>query len=104
MIEILHQLSQPTFFVTNLVIFVSSLYIAIYNKTMPNWVITPLWYTGLSSLFMNITIVLEWVFGDTYCMSFAKIGYLGELAFAISVAVTLTFLFIQTLKQTNRQV
>lgn len=104
MIDFLYQILLPFYFLIYCFIFGCSLYIAVYNKTIANWIITPLWYIGLSSLFINATIALEWIYGEKFSMSYSEIGFIGEIAFAASVAVTLALLFFNTVKQRRNQV
>lgn len=104
MIDMLYDVLLLVYFLVYTFTFSCSLYIAIHNKNIPNWIITPLWYIGLSSAFTGITILLEWIYGDQFCMGYSKIGFIGELAFAASVGATLGILFANTLREHQAKV
>jgi len=85
-------------FAAHLSIFVGALYTALHNRDMPNWVVTPMWYIGLISLFTSITIVCQWAIGPEFPLSYWSMGILGETALNISVAVVLIILMLKTIK------
>jgi len=78
-------------------------YIALQNRNLPSWHITPLWYLGLSALFVALSIVLQGMFGRDFELSYAQVGILGETALNLSLAGIALIMMIGTIRQDLRQ-
>jgi len=85
-------------FICHSVTFACSLYIAVHNRELKPWVITPLWYLGICSAFAGLTIVIEWALGPDHPISYSNIGILGETAFQIILALIMFLTFLDTVK------
>lgn len=85
-------------FMCHITMFIGGLYIAIHSRNIPNWLRTCLWYIGCSSFLIGITIILGWVLGPQFELSYDKVGVLGETLFNIWVSITTITFFINTLK------
>lgn len=86
-------------FISHMLIFIGALYVALHNRQLPKWHITPLWYVGLSSFSCAIAIMCQWGLGSTFPLSYSSIGSITELALDISLAsIAIIFLCI-TLKK-----
>lgn len=79
-------------------IFFTTLYIAIHNRVINRSVITQLWYVGLASFFCALTIILEFVFGENFFLSYTKVGLFGEVIFNATVFAICATLMVQTVK------
>jgi len=90
-------------FLAYLTIFIGSFYVALQNRNLPSWHITPLWYVGLSALFTSLTIVLQGMFGRDFELSYAQLGILGETALNISLAYIATVMLVGTIRRDLRQ-
>jgi hypothetical protein len=85
-------------FVSHFVVFIGILYVAIHNRELKSWVITPLWYLGLTSGFVCATIVVQWAVGPEHPMSYWTLGVVGEIMSHFVLAAISFILFIKTLK------
>lgn len=99
LISFFNQFQLPLNFLAHTLIFISSFYIAIHNRKIPQRYLTPLWYIGNISLFVAISIGLQWTFGPEYALSYWKIGLLGETALNICVAFMAVIIFLGTVTQ-----
>jgi len=79
-------------------IFISILYVAVHNRDLQNWIITPLWYLASLSGFTALTIVTQWAVGPEHPMSYWTLGVLGELGSHIVLACISIILMLKTLK------
>jgi FtsH-binding integral membrane protein len=86
-------------FVCHIFIFISVFYVAVHNRELKPWIITPLWWLALTSGFVCSTIVVQWAIGPEHPMSYWTLGTLGEIASHIILASITFTLFVQTLKQ-----
>lgn len=76
-----------------IVIFLSSFIIVFKNTRLPQWHVTPLWWVGLSSLACVIAIMMQYVFGPIFILSYKNIGFILELLLTGSLAfLAATFL------------
>lgn len=94
---LLSTISLPLSFLIHLVIFVGGLYVAIHSRMIPNWLATCLWYVGLSSLFLTITIGIEYTLGSDFPLSYSNLGQIAELFDNLIIAFTISLLFGNTL-------
>ena len=85
-------------FIAHIFIFIGTFYVALQNRNLPQWHITPLWYAGLCSLFVAITIILQWAIGPEFPISHYNMGLLGETLFNISVAAIAVIMLIGTVR------
>ncbi len=83
-------------FIAHFLIFVGSFYVALQNRKLPQWHITPLWYVGLFSLLVCISVVLEWSIGPEYPLSYWNIGKLSETAVDVCIALVATIMLTIT--------
>lgn len=72
--------------ICHLTIFGCALYVATYNKRLPQWHVTPLWYAGMACLLTALTIVLQFLFGASFPMAYDNVGVVGETALNICLA------------------
>lgn len=83
-------------FIAHFLIFTGSFYVALQNRKLPQWHITPLWYVGLFSLLVCISVVLEWSIGADYPLSYNQIGRLSETAVDVCIALVATIMLTIT--------
>lgn len=63
------------------------------NHKLPGWHTTPLWWVGLSSLLCSISILIQYIFGSTFVLSYKNVGLILEVILNGSLALlALTFL------------
>jgi hypothetical protein len=86
-----------TLFISHLIIFVGGFYVAMHSRIIPTWVVTCIWYVGLSSLFTLITIIIELTLGMEHPLSLYNLRVLAEFLPLLSIAITVFLLFINTL-------
>ncbi len=86
-------------FIAHFLIFAGSFYVALQNRKLPQWHITPLWYVGLFSLLVCISVILEWAIGPEYPLSYWNIGKLSETAVDVSIALVATIMLIITVRR-----
>ena len=85
-------------FFAHLMIFIGSFYVAMYNTKLPHWHVTPLWYAGLCSLFVTVTIICQWTIGPEFPLSYWNAGIMGETLLNIAIAAIALIMLIRTAK------
>lgn len=85
-------------FICHSVVFACSLYIAVHNRNLEHWIVTPLWYLGIFSGFTATTVIIQWSIGPENPLSYWTLGILGELTLHIIIAVMMFLIFFNTLK------
>lgn len=86
-------------FIAHFLIFTGAFYVALQNRNLPQWHITPLWYVGLSSILVCITIVIQWAVGPEHPLSYWNLGKLAETAVNVAVATVATIMLIGTVRK-----
>lgn len=81
-------------FLNHTIFFLILTYIVFYKKLFCKTHSTIIWYTGLSSLFVSITILIQWMFGIDHPMAYDKTKILSDTIFFIN----LSLLFFTILK------
>lgn len=106
LLDFLAEIALSINFLCHILIFLGTFYVALHNRRIPRWHVTVLWYCGLSSAFTALTIVLEWVYGRTFPLSYFNVGIIGEtflhgfLAFmAMSVWVHTAWIDFKSMKK-----
>lgn len=94
----LTSLALPINFICHLTVFIGGLYIAIHSRNIPTWLSTCLWYIGCSSFFILITIILGWIYGPHFPLSYDNLGFFGEILFNFWIAGTTLLFFLYTLR------
>jgi uncharacterized membrane protein len=84
--------------VCHLTIFGGALYVATYNKRLPLWHVTPLWYAGMACLLTAMTIMFQFLFGATFPLAYNNVGVVGETALNICFATIAGSFFYATYK------
>lgn len=97
-ISFLNQFQLPVNFLAHAMIFISSFYVAIHNRKIPQRYITPLWYIGNISLFTAITIIIQWSLGPEFPLSYWRIGLLSETALNVAVSTMAIIIFLGTVR------
>lgn len=85
-------------FLCHCTIFFGGGYIALHCRVLPLWLVTPMWYMGLSSLIAAGSILMQWVFGPSFPLSYASIGVFGEIALNISLSIAVALMFLKTIR------
>lgn len=83
-------------------IFLGGFYVALHSRNIPRWLATALWYTGTFSFFTAVTIVLEFMYGQLFELSYFQIGLFGEMAMKVSLASIVIVLFLETVYKDYR--
>lgn len=83
-------------FIAHSLIFIGAFYVALHNRRLPQWHITPLWYMGLFSLLISITIILQWAIGPEFPLSYWNAGIMVETLSNISVAIVAVIMLVGT--------
>lgn len=86
-------------FVSHFLIFIGTFYVALQNRNLKQWHITPLWYVGLASLFTCITIVCQWAVGPEFPLSYWNLGRVSEILGNIAVATVAVIMLSGTLRK-----
>ena len=90
MIHFINQQALVLLFLSHFVIFFGTLYVAVHNRNLKPWHVTPLWYFGLVNLLISIAIMIEWVFGPEYVLSYWRL----QNVYALLENLVLTYLVI----------
>ncbi len=85
-------------FTAHLIIFIGTLYVALHNRNLKQWHITPLWYVGLMSMLTAMTIVCQWAIGHEYPLSYWNLGQLTETLSNVSLAVVALIMLVGTVR------
>lgn len=86
-------------FISHTLIFIGAFYVALHNRNLPQWHITPLWYVGMFSLLTSFTIIFQWAIGPEFPLSYWNLGQLAESLVDISLASIATIMLIGTVRQ-----
>lgn len=95
---ILHGLTLPINFVCHLCIWLGSFYVALHNRNLPAWHITPLWYLGLTHLLIAITVIVQWTIGPEHPLSYWNFGVIGETLSDMALAAIVIVMWVVTLR------
>ncbi len=68
-------------------------------KNAPQWHVTPLWYVGLSSLFIAFSVLCEWIWGLSVPFSYHNLGLIAEIMFDIFLASLVIVFFVTYTKK-----
>jgi hypothetical protein len=90
-------------FISHMLIFMGTFYVAIHNRNLPPWHITPLWYVGVFSLLTAFTIVCQWAIGPEFPLSYWNLGQLAESLVDLALASIATIMLIGTIRQDIRE-
>lgn len=80
------------------IVFAGTFYIAIHNRRLPPWHVTPLWYLGLGSFFTAFSILCQYIFGPEFPMSYRNVGLIGEAVTHITLALIAAIMFTGTVR------
>jgi hypothetical protein len=86
-------------FIAHIIIFIGAFYVALQNRNLKQWHVTPLWYVGLAAFSTCITIVIQWAVGLEHPMSYYNIGRLTETLLNVSVASIAAIMLIGTVRE-----
>lgn len=105
--SILDLLKEPDYnliinLVSHSIIFAGGFYVAMFNKRLPTWHITPVWYIGLASLFTSLTIIFEFIFGLSFPLSHFNMALVSEAMLDIALAYLVIVMFVGTYKMNKR--
>jgi hypothetical protein len=84
-------------FICLFIVFIGGLYIAIHARNIPIWFRTPLWYVGLSSFLICVSIICEWTIGPSLFLSYSNFGIFGETLLNINLAICSGLMFVKTM-------
>jgi hypothetical protein len=90
-------------FIAHNIIFIGTLYIALQNRNLKQWHVTPLWYVGLASMTVVISIVCQWAIGPEFPLSYWNLGRLAETISNISLATVAVIMLIGTVRHDLKQ-
>lgn len=85
-------------FISHTMIFMGSFYVALHNRNLPQWHLTPLWYVGVFSLLTSITIIFQWAIGPEFPLSYYNFGQFAESLVDLSLAAVATIMLIGTIR------
>jgi hypothetical protein len=90
-------------FLAYMSIFIGALYVAVHNRKLPQWHVTPLWYTGLCAFFSAITILVTWTVGADHPLSYTNLGKLADTLLNVAVAAIALIMLVGTVRQDLRE-
>jgi hypothetical protein len=93
----LNGLTVPLNFISHTLIFIGSFYVAMHNRKLPQWHITPLWYLGLANFFVAITIIIQWTIGPEHPISYWNMGLAASTLCNIILASIVVIMFVITI-------
>lgn len=86
-------------FLAHFLIFIGACYVALQNRRLPQWHVTPLWYLGLFSFLTCSTIVCQWAIGPEFPLSYWNLGYLCQTLTNMSMAAIAVIMLTSTLRK-----
>lgn len=86
-------------FIAHFLIFLGTFYVALQNRNLPQWHLTPLWYVGLTSILVCMTIIIQWAIGPENPLSYFNLGKLAETLVNIAVATVATIMLVGTVRR-----
>jgi hypothetical protein len=98
-----YSLQLPINLIAHSVTFMGIFYVAIHNRNLNQLHITPLWYLGLASLFTSVTILLQYMIGPEFPLSYWNISLFAETLSNIMLAVISAVMFIGTVRSDLRE-
>lgn len=93
---LLDNISLTLHLLFHMITFLGGLQIALYNRSLPHWIVTSLWYIGLSSAFVSLTMAMQFAYGEEFPMSYNNIGDIADLVNHGMIAMTIISLFMHT--------
>jgi hypothetical protein len=97
--QLIQPLLIPLDFLCHIIIFIGGFYIAMHSRCIPRWLVTCIWYIGLSSFLNAVTILLQWTYGDAFPMSYSNVGIVTEIMLNVNLAVTVVLMFANTVRE-----
>jgi peptidoglycan biosynthesis protein MviN/MurJ (putative lipid II flippase) len=91
-------LQLPLNLIAHSIIFTGTFYVALHNRNLKHWHITPLWYVGLASLFTAITILLQYMIGPEFPLSYWNLSLFTETLSNLALAGIAGVMFIGTVR------
>lgn len=93
-----HNLQLPLNLIAHSITFTGIFYVAMHNRNLKQWHITPLWYLGLASLFAAITILLQYIIGPEFPLSYWNMSLFIETVSNLTLAGIAAVMFIGTVR------
>lgn len=93
---LLNSFNMPINFICHSLVFISSFYVAMHNREIPQWVITPLWYLGLTSLLISISILVQYFISPEHELSYWNLGSVLEYVSNIILSFMCVMFFSTT--------
>jgi hypothetical protein len=90
---------MPLNLIAHSMIFAGTFYVALHNRTLKQWHITPLWYMGLTSLLVSISILCQYIIGPEFPLSYWNVSLFVETLSNIAVSSIAVIMFIMTVKR-----
>lgn len=95
-LDILQNFVLPLNFLCHIIIFLGGYYVALHSRLLPKSIATCVWYIGLASLLASMAILMEWIHGPEFELSYKQIGTACETLLNICLATTAGVLFLKT--------
>lgn len=86
-------------FVAHFFIFIGTFYVALQNRKLPQWHVTPLWYMGIFAFLTCVSIVCQWSMGSEFPLSYYNIGQLCKTLVSVSIGVVALIMLTTTVKK-----
>jgi len=94
-----YNLQLPINLIAHSLIFTGTFYVALHNRTLKPWHVTPLWYVGLASLLNAIAILIHYIIGPEFPLSYWNLSLLSETLSNVSIAAVATVMFVGTVRR-----
>lgn len=95
----LNRFDVPMNFICHLLVFIGAFYIALHNRNLPQWLITPLWYLGLMHFFTGLTAIIQWTIGPEHPLSYWNMGLFGEVMCNVALSSIVLIMFFVTVRE-----
>lgn len=83
-------------FFCHFTVFIGGFYIAIHSRKIATWLRTCLWYIGCSSFLITISVVLQWVLGADFELSYANTQIISHTLLYMWIVITTLVFFLKT--------
>ena len=100
--QVVYPILIPLDFLCHVIIFIGGFYIAIHSRFIPRWLVTCIWYIGLSSFLNAVAILLQWVYGESFPMSYSNVGAITAVMLNINLAAAVGLMFTNTVREDIR--
>lgn len=92
----------PLNLVFHLSVFIGAFVLVLKNEKLPQWHIAPLWWSGMASGLCALSILIQFIFGWSFPLSYYNVGSVLETCLHGSLAILASTFLLSTYKQCKK--